>query len=189
MVNRLVSILLGRKMYAMGNALAIGLRKGLIDAGVPVHYQAELTDLVIEEGRVVGVRVVQGGTEHVVRARRGVGSDMHAAAAAGRECHAGALLQRQTRVVEVVIGAGIDHDTGVRAAAARLCERNAKSSCACLEIRQSRASVSAVCPMLQPQTGSESPSCRLTRGAKSAGRNLSIPRIFCRGVRAFASSP
>ena len=25
----------GRKMYAMGNALAIGLRKGLIDAGVP----------------------------------------------------------------------------------------------------------------------------------------------------------
>ena len=35
MLNRLVSILRGRKMYAMGNALAIGLRQGLIDAGVP----------------------------------------------------------------------------------------------------------------------------------------------------------
>jgi 3-oxosteroid 1-dehydrogenase len=72
MLNRLVSMVLGRKMYAMGNALAIGLRKGLIDAGVPVHYETELTDLVIEDGRVVGVRVVQDGAEHVVRARRGV---------------------------------------------------------------------------------------------------------------------
>jgi 3-oxosteroid 1-dehydrogenase len=72
MLNRLISIVLGRKMYAMGNALSIGLRKGLIDAGVPVHYETELTDLVIEDGRVVGVRVTQGGTERVVRARRGV---------------------------------------------------------------------------------------------------------------------
>ncbi len=72
MLNRLISIVLGRKMYAMGNALSIGLRKGLIDAGVPVHYETELTDLVIEDGRVVGVRVTQDGTERVVRARRGV---------------------------------------------------------------------------------------------------------------------
>ena len=36
LVRRIVSLLRGRKMYAMGNALAIGLRKGLIDAGVPV---------------------------------------------------------------------------------------------------------------------------------------------------------
>ena len=54
LLRRLVSLALGRKMYAMGNALAIGLRKGLIDAGVPVHYDTELTDLVIEDGRVVG---------------------------------------------------------------------------------------------------------------------------------------
>jgi len=56
----------------MGNALSIGLRKGLIDAGVPVHYETELSDLVIEDGRVVGVRVTHGGAEQVVRARRGV---------------------------------------------------------------------------------------------------------------------
>src|SRR3954447_24719304 len=35
---RLVTVLLGKKMYAMGNAVAIGLRKGLLDAGVPVLY-------------------------------------------------------------------------------------------------------------------------------------------------------
>lgn len=71
-LKRILSGLMRRRMYAMGNAIAIGLRKGLIDAGVPVHYDAELTDLVIEDGRVVGVRVRRDGTESVVRARRGV---------------------------------------------------------------------------------------------------------------------
>ena len=68
MLNRLVSILRGRKMYAMGNALAIGLRQGLIDAGVPVEYGAELTDLLVEDGRVTGVTVVQDGVERTIRA-------------------------------------------------------------------------------------------------------------------------
>ncbi|MGZ8745110.1 MAG: FAD-dependent oxidoreductase, partial [Nocardioides sp.] len=72
LLRRMVSLLRGKRMYAMGNALAIGLRQGLIDAGVPLHYDSELTDLVIEDGRVVGVRVRRNGTEHVVRARRGV---------------------------------------------------------------------------------------------------------------------
>lgn len=72
LLRRLVSMMRGRKMYAMGNALAIGLRQGLVDAGVPVHYETELTDLVIEDGRVVGVTVVRDGASHVVRARRGV---------------------------------------------------------------------------------------------------------------------
>ena len=72
LLRRIVSLLRGQKMYAMGNAIAIGLRKGLMDAGVPVHYDTELTDLVIEDGRVVGVRVRRDGDEAVVRARRGV---------------------------------------------------------------------------------------------------------------------
>ena len=71
-LKRLLSMLLRRRMYAMGNAIAIGLRQGLIDAGVPVHYETELQDLVIEDGRVVGVRVLRDGVESVVRARRGV---------------------------------------------------------------------------------------------------------------------
>ncbi|MCD4535121.1 3-oxosteroid 1-dehydrogenase [Nocardioides sp. cx-169] len=72
LLNRILSGLRGRRMYAMGNAIAIGLRQGLIDAGVPLHYETDLTDLVVEDGRVVGVRVAQGARESVVRARRGV---------------------------------------------------------------------------------------------------------------------
>src|SRR6476469_9449814 len=52
-VRRLVALMLGRKMFAMGNAIASGLRKGLADADVPVHYDTELTGLLIEDGRVV----------------------------------------------------------------------------------------------------------------------------------------
>ena len=58
---RLVSIVLRRKMFAMGNAIAIGLRKGLVDAGVPVFYEHELADLLLEGGRVVGVVVEHDG--------------------------------------------------------------------------------------------------------------------------------
>ena len=62
----------GRKMFAMGNALAISLRKGLVDAGVPVEYNTELTDLIVEDGRVVGVRARRGDETIELRARRGV---------------------------------------------------------------------------------------------------------------------
>lgn len=75
-LKRILSGLLGRRMYAMGNAIAIGLRKGLIDADVPVHYETELTDLLLEDGRVTGVvvrRGPEGATETTtIRARRGV---------------------------------------------------------------------------------------------------------------------
>ncbi|WP_374999501.1 3-oxosteroid 1-dehydrogenase [Aeromicrobium sp. CTD01-1L150] len=77
LLNKAIDTMRRRRMYAMGNALAISMRKGLMDAGVPVHYETELTALVVEDGRVVGVRVVRGGADHdgteiVVRARRGV---------------------------------------------------------------------------------------------------------------------
>lgn len=72
MIRRLLAIATGKKMYAMGNAIAIGLRKGLVDAGVPVHYETELRDLLVEDGRVVGVVVEQDGVRREVRARRGV---------------------------------------------------------------------------------------------------------------------
>lgn len=71
-ISKMITTLLGKKMNAMGNAIAIGLRKGLIDAGVPVAYETALVDLVVEDGRVVGVEVEQGGTRRTVRATRGV---------------------------------------------------------------------------------------------------------------------
>jgi 3-oxosteroid 1-dehydrogenase len=72
LLTRVYSLLRGRKLYAMGNALAIGLRQGLIDAGVPVEYETELRDLVVDDGRVVGVTVLRDGVEHTVAATHGV---------------------------------------------------------------------------------------------------------------------
>ncbi len=72
MARRMVSLLLRRRMYAMGNAIAIGLRKGVSDAGVPVVYEAPLTELLLEDGRVVGVVVEHQGVRREVRARKGV---------------------------------------------------------------------------------------------------------------------
>jgi 3-oxosteroid 1-dehydrogenase len=71
-IKRMISSLRGRRMYAMGNALSISLRKGLVDANVPVHYETALTGLIIEGGRVVGVRAERDGAEITIRARRGV---------------------------------------------------------------------------------------------------------------------
>ncbi|HET9501562.1 MAG TPA: 3-oxosteroid 1-dehydrogenase [Marmoricola sp.] len=72
LVRRMVAILLRRKMHAMGNAIAIGLRQGLVDAGVPIRYDTALTDLIVEDGRVVGVTVEREGRPETLRARRGV---------------------------------------------------------------------------------------------------------------------
>jgi 3-oxosteroid 1-dehydrogenase len=72
LVKRLWSLASGKKMYAMGNAIAIGLRKGLADAGVVVEYECELKDLLIENGRVVGVVAEQRGARREIRAGRGV---------------------------------------------------------------------------------------------------------------------
>src|SRR3954449_4338100 len=72
LVQRIISGLRGRRMYAMGNAIAIGLRKGLVDAEVPVHYDTELTGLTLDGGRVVGVQVTHDGVPAQIRARRGV---------------------------------------------------------------------------------------------------------------------
>jgi 3-oxosteroid 1-dehydrogenase len=72
LVRRIVAGLRRQRMYAMGNAIVIGLRQGLVDAGVPLAYDTALDELLLEHGRVVGVRVTRGGQRHEVRARRGV---------------------------------------------------------------------------------------------------------------------
>ncbi|GIM92115.1 3-oxosteroid 1-dehydrogenase [Paractinoplanes toevensis] len=65
---RLVARGLSRKRkLTMGQALAAGLRAGLRRAGVPVLLGTPMTDLVVEDGRVTGVR-----TTGVISARRGV---------------------------------------------------------------------------------------------------------------------
>src|SRR3954452_19355565 len=72
LLRRVLAMVLGRKMFGMGNAIAIGMRKGLLDAGVPIQYDAALTDLLVDDGRVTGVVVERDGQLHTIRARRGV---------------------------------------------------------------------------------------------------------------------
>lgn len=72
LARRMLGLARGRRMYGMGNAMMIGMRKGLMDAGIPVRFSTALTDLVVEDRRVVGVTVTHDGTEQVIRARHGV---------------------------------------------------------------------------------------------------------------------
>ncbi|HVB41600.1 MAG TPA: 3-oxosteroid 1-dehydrogenase [Streptosporangiaceae bacterium] len=64
--------LLGRRTLSLGQALAAGLRAGLTSSDVPVWLDTPLTGLVIEDGRVTGVRAVSGGEPVTIRARKGV---------------------------------------------------------------------------------------------------------------------
>ncbi|MDM4719429.1 3-oxosteroid 1-dehydrogenase [Micromonospora sp. WMMA1363] len=62
----------GQKPITMGQALAGGLRAGLLAADVPVWLNTPLTELHVDGGRVAGVRVVRDGDEMLLMARRGV---------------------------------------------------------------------------------------------------------------------
>lgn len=62
----------GRKLLSLGEALIARMRLSLERLGGDLWLSAPLTGLVVEGGRVTGVRVLRDGTEHVVRARGGV---------------------------------------------------------------------------------------------------------------------
>jgi succinate dehydrogenase/fumarate reductase flavoprotein subunit len=65
-------LLLGRRYAAGGVALAAGLYDGALRAGIRIHRETALTDLIVEGDRVVGVTVVHAGVTRTIRARRGV---------------------------------------------------------------------------------------------------------------------
>jgi len=73
-VQRYVQAALRRQRpLTMGQALAAGLRKGLIDADVPVWLSTQLLDLNVDaQGRVDGVRVRRGGVDMLIKAKHGV---------------------------------------------------------------------------------------------------------------------
>ncbi|MFG2803762.1 3-oxosteroid 1-dehydrogenase [Streptomyces pseudovenezuelae] len=100
--------LLGQTPLTMGQSLAAGLRKGLLDAGVPVHLNTPLTELHVENGTVAGA-VTPGG---LYRARRGVivGSGGFEHNAAMR-----AQYQRQPIGTEWTVGAKENTGDGIRA--------------------------------------------------------------------------
>jgi 3-oxosteroid 1-dehydrogenase len=63
---------LRHRMLSMGQALAAGLRAGLMAKDVPVWLNTPMTGLHIEDGRVTGVQVTRDGQPALIRARRGV---------------------------------------------------------------------------------------------------------------------
>jgi 3-oxosteroid 1-dehydrogenase len=64
--------LFGQRMLSLGQALAAGLRAGLLARDVPVWLNTPLTGLVMTDGKVVGVRAQRDGKPTIIRARRGV---------------------------------------------------------------------------------------------------------------------
>lgn len=69
---RVLSLLMRRRLLAMGQALSAGLRVGLANKDVPVLLNTPLTGLVIEDDRVTGVEVLRDGQPATIRARKGV---------------------------------------------------------------------------------------------------------------------
>ncbi|MGW7382482.1 3-oxosteroid 1-dehydrogenase [Streptomyces sp. NPDC054794] len=104
--------LLGQKPLTMGQSLAAGLRKGLLDAQVPVWLNTPLTDLSTENGAVTGAVVTRDGAAGLVRARRAVvvGSGGFERNAAMR-----ARYQRQPIGTEWTVGAKENTGDGIRA--------------------------------------------------------------------------
>ncbi|MEU7055034.1 3-oxosteroid 1-dehydrogenase [Streptomyces sp. NPDC046197] len=104
--------LLGQKPLTMGQALAAGLRAGLLAAGVPVWLDTPLTDLYVEGGTVTGAVVTREGSPGLVRARRGVvvgsGGFEHNAAMRAR-------YQRQPVGTDWTVGAKENTGDGIRA--------------------------------------------------------------------------
>ena len=67
------AVLAGKKPLTMGQALAGGLRAGLLAAGVPVWLNTPFLDMQFDgSGRATGVLVSQNGAQVLVKARRGI---------------------------------------------------------------------------------------------------------------------
>ncbi|MFF0814678.1 3-oxosteroid 1-dehydrogenase [Rhodococcus sp. NPDC003318] len=64
--------LTGKHLLGMGQALIAGVRKGLLDADVPLLLDTPLTRLIVEDDRVVGIVAEHKGEQVEFRARYGV---------------------------------------------------------------------------------------------------------------------
>jgi 3-oxosteroid 1-dehydrogenase len=64
--------LLKQRTLSLGQALAAGLRAGLLAKGVPVWLDTPMTGLHVVDGRVAGVQVTRDGASELILATRGV---------------------------------------------------------------------------------------------------------------------
>jgi 3-oxosteroid 1-dehydrogenase len=99
--------LLRRRTIALGAAGVARFRLALRDAGVPLWLSTAMDGLVVEDGRVVGVRVTRDGAEQAIRARRGV-----VLAAGGFERNEAMRKQYQQEPINAVWTSGAEGNTG-----------------------------------------------------------------------------
>lgn len=57
---------------ALGSSLVCALRRSLMDRDVPLWLNTDFRELIVNEGRVVGIRAMRDGKPLEIRARRGV---------------------------------------------------------------------------------------------------------------------
>jgi 3-oxosteroid 1-dehydrogenase len=62
----------GQDLFTNGMSLMGQLTKIVVDAGIPLWLDTAVEELIVEDGRVVGVRANRNGTPVVVRGTRGV---------------------------------------------------------------------------------------------------------------------
>ncbi|WUI30951.1 3-oxosteroid 1-dehydrogenase [Nocardia sp. NBC_00416] len=61
-----------KHLMVMGQAVIAGMRKGLMDANVPLLLDTPMTKLIVENGKVTGVEATHNGETVTFTARRGV---------------------------------------------------------------------------------------------------------------------
>ncbi|MGD0241971.1 MAG: 3-oxosteroid 1-dehydrogenase [Streptosporangiaceae bacterium] len=104
--------LLGQRTLGLGQALAAGLRAGLVTSGVPVWLDTALTSLELTGGRVTGVHATRDGEPVLIRARRGV---LLASGGFERNEEMRRQYQREPIGVEWTTGAPENTGDGIRA--------------------------------------------------------------------------
>ncbi|MGH8344984.1 MAG: FAD-dependent oxidoreductase [Pseudomonas sp.] len=60
------------RSLTLGNAMIGGLRKAMMERGIPLLLDTRMTDLLAENGRVIGVKISRKGQQEQLSARRGV---------------------------------------------------------------------------------------------------------------------
>ncbi len=102
----------GKHLLGMGQAIIAAMRKGLLDANVPVLLNTPLTDLVMTDGRVTGVKALENGEPVTFTARYGV-----VLGSGGFEHNADmrAKYQRQPITTEWTTGAAANTGDGIQA--------------------------------------------------------------------------
>lgn len=71
-IRMVIDFLLRRKRLSMGQSLGAMLGYSLQQAGIPMWLETEVKDLILEDGRVIGVKADQKGKEIEILANKGV---------------------------------------------------------------------------------------------------------------------